>query len=113
MTINVKTATKFDNDKPYAYTVLSGFSGALNEVIKVGTDGAKVHGKGNWKGLDVDRLKEAFCRHIMDYLQGNKIDKDSGSPAMAHVAWNALAILQLELEKKNENCSSDKNNNQQ
>ncbi len=94
---------KLDDGKIMA-GVLADFSLALLEVAKVGTFGAKKYSRGGWQFVPdgITRYGDAMLRH---YLKERYVfDKDSGLRHHAHLAWNALARLELILreEEKNE-----------
>ena len=44
-------------------------------------------------------LRDAFHRHILAQASGEVNDPESGLPHAAHVAWNAIALLELQLRK--------------
>ena len=93
---------KLDSGKILA-GVLGDFSRALMAVAEVGTFGAKKYTRGGWQQVKNGfvRYTDALWRHL---LKENiePVDKDSGLPHEAHLAWNALARLELKLrEPKN------------
>jgi len=104
-----KEAKKFDEGKP-------GFSNiprlALLEVAKVMTHGANTYGKFNYSGeIEATRLTDALERHLSKYLINEDID-ESGYHHIAHVAANALMLLDGILTNKvldNRNPIYDKN----
>src|SRR5262245_9585149 len=64
----------------------------VEEIGKVFTDGAAKYGDDNWKTLDRAIYEDALFRHVVRYLSGERIDKDSGSPHTAHIATNAMIL---------------------
>ena len=88
---------KFDSDKP-ELDLLLDFGLAFQEVGKVATYGANKYAPGNWLFVEKAdrRYMAALLRHLM---QSNidAIDKETGIDHLAHVAWNALAVLELKL----------------
>lgn len=92
---------KLDAGKPRMGLVLGGFAGALREVAEVGTDGAAKYSDNGWKVVPdgFNRYTDAMLRHWADEADG-PIDAKSGSRHAAHVAWNALARLQLLLNEE-------------
>lgn len=92
---------KFDSEKPDMDLVLGDFSNALVEVAKVGTFGAKKYERSNWLRVQggQERYSSALLRHFFDSKRGPAIDSDSNLLHLSHLAWNALAILELELRK--------------
>lgn len=81
--------------------VLLDFSRALLAVAEVGTYGAKKYSRGGWQDVPdgKKRYLDAFMRHLCK-MPHEPIDEESGLLTMAQVAWNALAILELELRKE-------------
>ena len=88
---------KLDAGKLRPHLVLSGFAFAIEQVVKVGTDGAAKYSDNGWREVPdgAERYAEALERHLMKFRQGEIMDKQSGSPHLAHVAWNTLAVLEL------------------
>lgn len=88
---------KLDNGKVRA-GVLADFSLALAEVAKVGTFGANKYTRGGWQTVPngIERYDDAKWRHLLK-MRHERIDPDSGLMHRAHEAWNALAVLELEL----------------
>jgi hypothetical protein len=92
---------KYDSGKPKAGMVLGYFSNAIMAVADVGTYGNEKYGDGywdyNWNHLDnaPQRYSDALCRHLLAHLGGELVDSESGRQHMAHVAWNALALIEL------------------
>jgi len=89
---------KYDNGKPRVGFMLQQFSRALLAVAEVTTLGAKKHGDGNWQYVEQERYQDALGRHLLESGVN-----DTNLLHKAHVAWNALAVLELELKGKNEN----------
>jgi len=73
-------------DMPYAMLALSG----------VKTYGTKKYGRDNWKkGLPVRSITDSLLRHLMAFHNGEDLDEESGLAHMAHVMWNAAAIIEV------------------
>lgn len=89
---------KLDAGKARVWLVLGGFANALEAVSQVGTDGAIKYSDNGWKEVPdgIARYSDAMGRHLLKEAQGEKVDP-SGSLHAAHVAWNALARLELML----------------
>lgn len=89
-------ATKYDTGKPRVMLVLGGFAHALELVSKVGTMGAQKYSPDGWKYVPnaIARYWDAFGRHLLEIFKGNWNDEESELPHLAHIAWNALAILE-------------------
>ena len=102
---------KLDEGKPRVGLMLSGFARALLEVSKVTTFGAVKYTANGWRQVPngIDRYNDAKCRHL---LQGYIDDKDQDTDLLhlAQEAWNALAELELTLQKRelqNDNIHRD------
>ncbi len=73
---------------------------ALLQVAEVLTLGAAKYGADNWRKVDdVSRYKAALMCHMLQYLSGQAVDAESGKSHLAHVACNALFLLELDREK--------------
>ena len=89
--------------------VLKYFPDAIREVSKVSLAGNQQHHPE--KALHWDRNKstdelDALARHLID---AGKIDED-GQRHSAKIAWRALANLQKELERDNDNWFKEQYN---
>ena len=98
--MSTEKGVKLDNEKPRMDLVLGGFAKALYEVGLVGTFGADKYSDDGWKYVDngIERYLSAMLRHYIKYKNGELIDEESGLPHLSHMAWNALAVLQLDTE---------------
>lgn len=67
----------------------------IEKIVDVYTHGAERYGANTWQNLSngYQRFKAALLRHLVEHEKGNKIDADSGREHLAHVAWNAIAML--------------------
>lgn len=100
MTETSNKGLKFDGGKPLPGTMLGVFPHALmavGRVIEFGTH--KYPDPSNWKLVDngKNRYRDALMRHLLKYSAGIEADSESGLSHLVHVAWNALAILELQL----------------
>ena len=88
---------KLDEEKPRMDLVMSGFAKAIEQVGYVGTFGANKYTDDGWQSVDngIERYLSAMIRHYLKYRQGEYYDIDSELPHLAHMAWNALAVLEL------------------
>lgn len=67
---------------------------ALKELAEVYTQGAKKYAARNWeKGLSWSECYGSLLRHANAWAAREDRDEESGQPHMAHVAWNAMALL--------------------
>lgn len=93
---------KDDKAKPMA-GVLLDFSRALQIVVDVGTYGAKKYARQGWCVVPEgsQRYTDALVRHLLAMdVDPDGLDKETGLPHLAHVAWNALAVLELQARRK-------------
>ena len=93
---------KDDKAKPMA-GVLLDFSRALQTVVDVGTYGAKKYKRQAWCVVPEgsQRYLDAMMRHLLAMdVDPDGLDKETGLPHLAHVAWNALAVLELQARRK-------------
>ena len=92
---------KFDAGKPMAGLMASDFANALLAVSEVTTFGAKKYAPRSWMTVPNarDRYNDALHRHLLMAAAGEKQDQESKLLHAAHVAWNALALLELEIRK--------------
>jgi hypothetical protein len=76
---------------------------ALEEVMKVLQHGASKYGDFNWvdnaSEVEHTRYINALERHLKKVKRGIDTDPDSGLPELAHIACNALMLLQYQLLK--------------
>lgn len=75
---------------------------AIEEIVKVYTMGAEKYADNAWKTIpDAHRrYLAALFRHVAAYERGERLDKESGLSHLAHAAWNAIAILWLDINNK-------------
>lgn len=101
----LKHGIKNDLGKNRLGLVLLGFPFAIQEVGKVGTFGANKYIAGGWITVEngIERYTDAMLRHLFLEASGEEVDQESKLMHSAHVAWNALARLDLLLREKNDN----------
>lgn len=89
---------KLDAGKVRPDLILSGMPRALLAVARVATFGAEKYTENGWREVPdgVQRYTAALDRHRLQ--EGIELaDDGSGLPHAAHLAWNALARLELML----------------
>ena len=70
----------------------------LSAVAQVGDFGAKKYGQWNYKaGMPWMRLLGSCARHLAAFIKGENTDPESGLPHMAHLAYDALILLDYEV----------------
>ena len=97
--MSTEKGVKLDDGKHRLDLVLSDFAEALWSVGDVGTYGANKYTDKGWQEVSngIERYGNAMLRHYLNYRKGVICDAESGLSHLAHMAWNALAILQLHL----------------
>lgn len=92
---------KYDKDKPAPALVLHGFRNALLEVSKLATFGAEKYAEDNWEFVEngYKRYTNAMLRHYLSEHTATSKDPETGLLEAAHIAWNALARLELLLKE--------------
>jgi len=76
------------------------FLKALTEVWRVSQFGEQKHGANNWmnaKAEGMEHYEYALWRHWIERRQGETHAEDSKCWHLAHMAWNALMLLEMEL----------------
>lgn len=88
---NDKRAIRYDEGKPQFHLLPAD---GLRELGRVYTLGAKKYEAYNWeKGMAWSRCFNSLLRHLYAFWDGQQTDPESGLHHMAHVVWNAMAIL--------------------
>ena len=84
---------------------LADLSHGLVEVSKVATFGHdKYKSRNGWKSVKNAEIMyiDALWRHLLDLANVNAVDKESECLVLAHIAWNALALITLLKDKDGE-----------
>ena len=92
---------KFDAGKVRPSLILNDMPRAMLAVAEIGTYGAYKYSEGGWLEVEngIARYTDAMDRHrIKEGLESH--DTDSGLLHAAHLAWNALARLELMLKEQ-------------
>jgi hypothetical protein len=92
---------KLDAGKVRPSLILDDMSRALLAVAEVGTFGARKYSDGGWLVVPdgFRRYTDAMDRHRLKESAEGPYDRESGIPHAAHLAWNALARLELLLRE--------------
>lgn len=101
---------KLDAGKPCASRgVIGYFPRAIEAVATVSTFGASKYTWGGWRKVPdgVARYSDAMVRHQLKESKGEVLDGDSGLSHAAHLAWNALARLELMLIEEEKLSAGD------
>lgn len=89
---------KDDAGKPRPTLVLNSMARAIARVIDVAEYGARKYAPDNWLQVPdgIKRYTDAGLRHRQAHALGEVNDPESGLPHLAHAAWCALAVLELQ-----------------
>jgi hypothetical protein len=90
----------FKNDKGKLRWSLLPVS-AVEEIVKVLEFGAIKYGANQWRELpefEWNRISDALERHLQKWKRGQDKDDESNLQEMAHVACNALFLLEMALQ---------------
>lgn len=73
---------------------------AVAEVRMYGTE--KYGNSENWRKVEPKRYVDALYRHLLAYIEGNKVDEESGLSHLAHMACNISFLLDEKYLKEHE-----------
>lgn len=94
-----KEAGHFDGDKIGLQYILA--MPGLYDVAKVGDFGAKKYGQFNYKqGMKWMRLLGSCSRHLVSFIQGEDLDRESGISHIAHFVYDGLMLLDYMKRKR-------------
>lgn len=94
---------KADHGKPSLIRLFRQFTNAFLEVAKVAEYGVQKYGREiEWQTIPnaSDRYTDALLRHFLADIGGTTIDPESHCLHAAHVAWNALLCLEMQLSER-------------
>ena len=91
-----ESGAKMDAGKTRCSLVLGAMSRAVRAVSEVGTFGANKYSDDGWVDVPkgIERYTDAMLRHYLDE-QLEVDDRESKLKHAAHLAWNAMARLEL------------------
>ena len=71
-------------------------------MVEIYTFGAEKYGPNTWQNLEdgYNRYKAAMFRHLVAHERGETVDDESGLPALAHMVWNAIAMMHFAMKDK-------------
>jgi hypothetical protein len=74
---------------------------AVKEVLKILEYGAIKYDVDNWRNFEdtPEELIDALFRHMVDYLLGERDDRESGMNHLTHAATNALMLVALAIQR--------------
>lgn len=80
----------------------------IAEVRQYGNMKYPEGGEDNWKNVEIQRYRDAMCRHLLAYLDDPKsIDEESGLLHRKHIACNWAFICELEEEENEQTAKED------
>ncbi len=80
------------NEGKLRYDLLEPY--AIEQLTKIFTMGAQKYAPHNWlKGIPWMSMVASLERHLAEFKKGVDFDEESKLLHMAHVAWNAMAIV--------------------
>ena len=85
---------KADQGKPHPSWVPVALIEGVMAVREIGTK--KYGDPDNWKQVEPERYRDAFYRHWLAYLKGEKYDQESGLPHLWHLACNAAFLIEMD-----------------
>jgi len=67
----------------------------IEDIVKVYHAGAKKYDPNTWQNLDngFERYRAAMFRHLMEYMKGERVDKETNVHHLAAAAWNVITML--------------------
>jgi hypothetical protein len=73
------------------------FPRALEALARVKEYGGAKYGDGNWQsgGKPDAEYLDACCRHLVAFVSGETLAKDSRCAHVAHAFWNLMALIEL------------------
>lgn len=76
----------------------------IRDVAEVREFGDRKYGStDNWKQVEIQRYRDALCRHLLAYIDDPKsVDEESGIPHYKHMATNIAFICALEAKEQKE-----------
>ena len=89
---------KDKDEKPQMRLILPKAATALVRIREYGLK--KYTDANNWKHVSKDDWLDALMRHLMKYLDGEKIDDESGMPHLWHAICNLSYLIELEETEK-------------
>lgn len=102
--MGTESGYKDDSYKVKMGLIIEDFPRALEEVGKVATFGANKYTEHGWLTVENGkrRYTDAMYRHALAEARGEVFDYESNLYHAAHLAWNALARLELILRQEEE-----------
>lgn len=90
--VNDEQFTKADQHKNRLELIEPEFIKGLGRIVSFGSLKYSAENWKNAKQEDINRIKGALLRHIMDYLSGEMIDKETNESHLYHAACNLMFL---------------------
>ena len=95
-------SAKSDAGKPQLTLVPRQIIRAIAAVRMYGNQKYPEGGPENWRQVEVQRYRDALCRHLLAYLDDpTSVDEESGLPHRWHMECNMAFIAELEKDRQN------------
>lgn len=91
---------KADGGKIKPRLLIGDMASAIKCISAVLSYGAEKYEERGWASVNPSRYEDALLRHYLANKSGEPVDKESGLPHLAHLACNALFLLEMELRDK-------------
>lgn len=92
---------KFDSDPILKPSIGLVPLRAMWEIAKVMSFGAQKYDRFNWKGgIRYSRLYDAALRHLIQFIEGEDIDPESGLPHLAHAGCCITMLLEMTMDRQ-------------
>jgi hypothetical protein len=86
---------KADKGKPQLHLVPTEIINCIARVREYGTE--KYKDPESWKRVEKERYIDAMYRHLLKYLENNKlVDEESGLPHLWHIACNVAFLCEID-----------------
>lgn len=100
-TLDTTLGMRFNSGKTKYSLIPESWTRVLAEIL---TTGALKYEPHNWeKGLVWSEILDSLERHKHAWLRGETYDPETKSHHLGHVAWNALALMTMELREVGKN----------
>lgn len=94
--IDKELGMRFNSNKVKFGLIPGHWTRVLAQILTVG---AKKYAPRNWeKGLVHSEILDSFHRHLDSFLKGERYDPETKCHHLGHVAWNALALMTMDLK---------------
>ena len=101
--VTADQSAKSDAGKPQLTLVPRQIIRDIAAVRMYGNQKYPEGGPENWRQVEVQRYRDALCRHLLAYLDDpTSVDEESGLPHRWHMECNMAFIAELEKDRQND-----------